>query len=85
MNRCSSGKRTYETQEVAENVLVESWVRYEYSGQTGPVSIYKCEDCGHYHLTSKGPMNARLAEALKDGSIEKQKQGRRWEDKLRRR
>lgn len=85
MDKCISGKRTYHSQEIAEDVLIESWARYDYNGQSGPVSVYRCEDCGHYHLTSKGPMNPKLLEALNDGTIEKQKRARRWEEKLKRR
>jgi hypothetical protein len=83
MSRCISGKRVYASQEIAEDVLIEAWTRYEYNNNTGPISVYKCDDCGNYHLTSRGPMNERLAKALADGKIRQQKEARRWEDRFR--
>lgn len=83
MNRCSSGKRTYPTREVAEDALIETRTRFE--NPQGPVSVYQCEDCGYFHLTSKGPMNEKLARALAEGSIGRQKEANRWLDKLKRR
>ena len=83
MSRCISGKRVYASQEIAEDVLIEAWTRYEYNNNTGPISVYKCDDCGNYHLTSRGPMNERLAKALADGKIRQQKEARRLEDRFR--
>lgn len=85
MEKCVSGKRIYPTREVAEDVLIESWTRYDYSTGNGPVSVYQCEDCGRFHLTSKGPMNERLSEAIRQGSVARQKEANRWEHKLKRR
>lgn len=85
MDKCVTGKRMYGSERLAEDVLLESWVRYDYRDHSGPVAVYRCDDCGRYHLTSKGPMNERLAEAIKDGSIEKQKRGRAWEARVKRR
>lgn len=85
MDRCATGKRVYASQEMAEEVLIEAWTRYEYKGNQGPIAVYRCDDCGQYHLTSRGPMNERLAAALADGRISKQKEARRWEDKFKRR
>ena len=85
MNRCISGKRVYATQQIAEDVLIEAWSRYDYNNNTGPVSVYKCEDCGNYHLTSTGPVNERLAKALAEGKIRQQREARRWEERFKRR
>ncbi len=85
MNRCITGKRGYASPELAEEVLIEAWTRYEYKEGQGPIAVYQCDDCGHYHLTSRGPMNERLAASLADGRVRKQKEARRWEDKLKRR
>lgn len=85
MNRCISGKRVYATQQIAEDVLIEAWTRYNYNGNTGPVSVYQCDDCGNYHLTSRGPMNERLAKALGEGKIRQEKEARRWEERFKRR
>ena len=85
MNRCSSGKRTYASQEIAEDVLIETWTRFDFNQDNGPLSVYRCDSCGGYHLTSRGPMNERLAEALSDGRISRQKEANRWMDKFKRR
>jgi hypothetical protein len=82
MNRCISGKRAYPTQQVAEDVLIEAWIRYDYNSNNGPMSVYKCDECGNYHLTSRGPMNERLANALGEGKIQQQKEARRWEERF---
>ncbi|MEX2231861.1 MAG: hypothetical protein WD824_06860 [Cyclobacteriaceae bacterium] len=84
MDRCSSGKRMYSSQQVAEDVLIESWTRFDYTANNGPVSVYQCEDCGQFHLTSKGSMNERLSKALAEGGIRRQKEANRWLDKLKR-
>ena len=85
MERCITGKRVYPTEQIAEEVLIEAWTRYDYKRNEGPVAVYQCDDCGRYHLTSKGPMNEKLASALAEGKIKKQKEARRWEEKFRRR
>jgi hypothetical protein len=85
MDRCISGKRIYSSKEVAEDVLVEAWTRFDYSAGNGPVAVYQCEDCGYFHLTSKGPMNERLSRALTDGKIRRQKEADKWLDRLKRR
>jgi len=81
MNRCSSGKRTYDTEALAEEALIGAYIQFEYRAGTGPMAVYRCEDCGRYHLTSTGTMNQRLAELLSSGAIQKQRQARDWEQK----
>ncbi len=84
MNRCISGKRVYPTQETAEEALLAAWTRFDYAAGNGPVAVYQCEDCGNYHLTSRGPMNERLDRALREGTIQRQKEADRWAEKFRR-
>lgn len=84
MDGCVSGKRMYSSQEVAEDVLIEAWTRFDYTSGNGPVTVYQCEECGQYHLTSKGSMNNKLAQALADGKIQRQKEADRWMDRIRR-
>jgi hypothetical protein len=85
MDHCVSGKRMYSSQEVAEDVLIEAWTRFDYTAGNGPVSVYQCEDCGQFHLTSRGPMNERLSKAISGGKIERQKEADRWLNKIKRR
>jgi hypothetical protein len=75
----------YASREIAEDVLIESWIRFEYSQGSGPVAVYQCEDCGRFHLTSRGPMNERLADALSNGLIRRQREAKNWTDKFKRR
>lgn len=84
MDHCVSGKRMYPSQEVAEEVLIESWTRYHYSGGKGPISVYQCDDCGRFHLTSQGTMNKRLSEALQNGKIDRQKEANKWTERFKR-
>jgi hypothetical protein len=83
--RCSSGKIKYPTQEIAEGVLIELWTKNEYAQGQGPVNVYRCDDCGDYHLTSKGTMNEKLAAAVRSKSFQWQKQGKNWDDKFKKR
>jgi hypothetical protein len=82
MAKCVSGKKMYATREVAEDVLIETHTRFEFPPNGGPVSVYQCEDCGEFHLTSRGPMNEKLSKALADGKIGRQKEADRWMNKL---
>ena len=84
MDQCNSGKRVYASEQIAEEVLIEAWTRYDYKPNEGPIAVYRCDDCGQYHLTSRGPMNEKLASALAEGRIQKQKEARHWEEKFRR-
>lgn len=83
MDRCVSGKRCYQTIEIAEDALIESWTRFEFNPGHGPVAIYKCEDCGQYHFTSRGPMNERLSREIKEGKIDRLRTANHWEQKFR--
>lgn len=79
--KCVTGKKVYATITLAEDALLDAHIRFEYAGQ-GPIAIYRCDDCGYYHFTSQGTMNERLKNALKDGSIARQKQASHWERKF---
>jgi hypothetical protein len=85
MKTCVTHKKIYLTQEIAEDVLIELWTKFDYTPRNGPVAVYLCEDCGYYHLTSQGEMNRRLAEALSEGKIQRQKEADRWLDKIKKR
>ncbi len=67
---------------MAEDLLIELWSKNEYSPNSAPVAIYKCDDCGLYHLTSRGPMNPKLSDAIRSGKIKLQREGNKWLDKL---
>ena len=81
MIKCSTGKRVYMTETLAEDALIDAHGRHQYSG-TGPIAIYPCEDCGYYHFTSKGEMNKKLVEQIASGKIKRQQEASQWMNKL---
>lgn len=85
MKTCISHKKIYLTQEIAEDALVEARVRFDYTQGDGPVAVYKCDDCGYYHLTSQGQMNGKLAQYYAEGKIQRQKEADYWLNKMKRR
>ncbi|MGC3946979.1 MAG: hypothetical protein QM762_21095 [Chryseolinea sp.] len=82
MRTCSTGKRVYDSVVQAEQALVHLQSKQQFKNGEGPVGVYRCDDCGGYHLTSKGPANPFLASQLRDGSIDRQREANRWIDKL---
>jgi hypothetical protein len=82
MIKCISHKRCYLAQEIAEEALIEARANFDYGKGNGPVAVYRCEDCGYYHLTSSGTMNNRLAESIKSGKIQLQKEANKWIGKM---
>lgn len=85
MVKCISNKRAYPTKEVAEDALIEAHTQFDYGKASGPVAVYQCEDCGYYHLTSKGPMNEKLEAVMKGGKLKHQKEASLWMHKLKKR
>lgn len=84
MMKCITRKKNYPTREIAEDALIDAWIAFDYERRNGPVAVYQCEDCGEFHLTSSGPMNARLAEAIASGFIKRQKEANQWTNKFKR-
>jgi hypothetical protein len=83
MKKCPSGKRAFANEQLAEEALLGAHIHFDYRRGNGPVSYYQCSDCAELHLTSTGAMNPRLAEAIANGSLKRDKEARRWEDKFR--
>ncbi len=68
---------------MAEEALIDAWARNNYSmNGRAPVAVYSCDDCGHYHFTSKGEMNERLTEQIQAGKIKRQQEANYWAGKL---
>lgn len=84
MKRCPSGKVVYNSISLAEDALVDAWIRNHYQKGQGPVNVYRCDDCGNFHLTSKGMMNERLQIAIEKGEIQRLRRAWDLENKLRR-
>jgi hypothetical protein len=75
-------KKMYPSREIAEDALIEARIKFNYGASGGPVGIYLCEDCGHYHLTSKGSMNEKLAQYMAEGKLQRMKEAELWAKKL---
>jgi len=84
MTSCPTGKRAYLSEEIALEALIGAWVHFDRSRGDGPVAIYRCDDCGQYHLTSKGPMHETLKKYLADGTISRMSQAEEWMQRLKR-
>jgi hypothetical protein len=82
MPTCTTHKRCHATYELAEEALIGAHIAYSYGAGSRPVGVYQCDECGYYHLTSKGEFNARLKKMLDEGEIQKQKEANWWEDKF---
>jgi hypothetical protein len=78
MKKCPSGKRLYLTEVLAEEALIEAHIQFNFRKGSGPVAVYLCDDCGVYHLTSRGTMNNRLVQLLEEGKIHRQREARHW-------
>ena len=63
---------------MAEEALISAWITYQMNPGKSPVSVYRCDDCGGYHLTSKGEMNKKLREHLESGKINRSKEAEAW-------
>ncbi len=81
MLKCSTGKRIYVIESLAEDALIDAHSRNIYAGP-GPIAVYRCEECGYYHFTSKGKMNENLAQQIAGGKIKRQQEANQWMNKL---
>jgi len=76
----SCPKRSYLSEELAVAALLEVRSRFEMNSS---VTVYGCEVCGQWHLTSKGDMHPKLAASLRSGEISRRQEADHWERKLR--
>ena len=81
--KCSTGKRMYDSQEMAERALIENRSRFYHNDDSGPVNVYQCRDCGMWHFTSKGPRNPLLDDQQVRKRISVDREANYWERKLR--
>ncbi|MDH5366953.1 MAG: hypothetical protein OEW67_08205 [Cyclobacteriaceae bacterium] len=78
---CPTGKRLYFDKLTAEEALIEARIRFEHNSA---ITVYQCDDCGQWHLTSKGEMNTTLKELLENGTIKKEREALNWSMKFKR-
>lgn len=81
MAGCITGKKSYSSESLAEDALIEARTRHG-DEKNGPVGVYRCEDCSQFHLTSKGVMNPRLAQYIKEGKLKLNQEANRWKGRL---
>jgi hypothetical protein len=84
-SNCVSGKKSFQTQMLAEDVLIELWSKNNYSANNAPIAVYRCDDCGLFHLTSRGQMNERLAAYLSGNKFKLDREAAKWSDKFKKR
>ena len=82
MMRCASGKRIYETIELAEEALIQNHIRNNYREGEGPINIYLCPNCSNYHFTSKGQTHPMFEDPDTVERIKKERIALDWERKL---
>lgn len=82
MKTCITNKKVYSTLEMAEDALIDARVKFDFSHGSGPVTVYRCDDCGGYHLTSKGAMNEKLARYIAEGKLQRLQEANRWMRKI---
>ncbi len=81
MKPCPTHKKIYPSEAIAEDALLEAHVRFDYGKSSGPIAIYQCDECGYYHFTSKGIINAKLATFLNSSSKKIEDEATRWQNK----
>lgn len=84
MKTCSSNKKIYITESLAVDALIEANTQFQFGNHQGPIAVYLCEECGHFHLTSQGKINEQLEGLMKEGKLKKMREAAQWENKLRR-
>ena len=84
MKSCVTAKKMYPSLEIAEDALIEARTQFEYKENQGPIGVYRCDDCGYFHFTSKGTMNQKLAKVINEGKLARNREANHWENKLKR-
>jgi len=79
---CVSGKRQYDTKEQAEEGLIAARSRFVFRDDSGPIGVYQCDDCGAWHLTSKGEKSSLLKDSQTQKSIRDQHEADYWLRKI---
>jgi len=77
-SKCISGKRSY----ISEEVAIESLIQHQVRNSSAATNIYHCEDCGDWHFTSKG-RHETLDDTQVIERIKRERLANQWEQKLR--
>lgn len=81
--KCSTGKRIYDSEVQAVDALVDIRSRNNYPPNSGPINVYKCEDCSGWHFTSRPPQHKILDRPDIQKKIQSDSEAAYWERKLR--
>lgn len=76
-------KVCYDSAVLAEEALLSHHARQYHASGSGPINIYLCDHCHTWHFTSKGEPHPKLAEAIKQGALDREREANHWERKLR--
>ncbi len=68
---------------MAIEALIQWHIRNSPGGTDGPKNVYECEECGNWHLTSKGMNHSKLRDSEILEYIRKERRAFEWEQKLR--
>ncbi len=82
LNKCVSGKRVFESYDIALEALIQHHIMNDYKKGEGPINVYECQDCGHWHFTSREPAHSLFED---DDTIKRISLARRanyWEKNL---
>jgi hypothetical protein len=82
---CSTGKRSFDSEELAREALIDVRARNNFPDDQGPNGIYGCEICGCYHLTSKSSDDSLINNTESQERIRRQKEANFWLNKLNKR
>lgn len=65
--KCSTRKKIYYSEQEAEEGLLQTKVIFP---ANNAVAVYQCDDCGQWHVTSRGPMSESLRRAINSGKLD---------------
>ena len=63
--KCVTGKTVYDSEDLAQEALIQNRIRNNHREGSGPINIYQCKECNQWHFTSKG----EVASFLKDPEV----------------
>ena len=77
---CSTKKNQYYTEDEAVEALIRSHIRFNKPA----LNYYLCDECTHYHLTSRREKHPLLNQPEVIERIKKEQQFQDWSNRLRR-
>jgi hypothetical protein len=72
--KCSTGKKGYYNENEVQEALIRSHIRF----QSTACNYYMCNDCGEYHLTSRGEKHPLLDDSEIQKRIKDEQREQDW-------